>query len=192
MPALKKLKPITIEEFIEQYEGTRCQFHDGEIWEAQATTPDHSDLMGAMSEVLRTLFHKRGGPKSPGGWWIFPEIAVRYSEGSLFSHDLAGWKRSKVPERPRKYPVTEKPDWVCEILSSNTANDLVKKKSVLHRHEVPYYWLAHPTERLITVLKWSPEGYVSIMDLTEDFIGKIPPFEGVELKANMLFGEEDD
>ena len=192
MPALKKSRPITIEEFIEEYEGTRCQFHEGEVWEAQATTPDHSDLMVAMSEVLRTLFHKIGGPKKPGGWWIFPEIAVRYSEGSLFSHDLAGWKRIKVPERPRNFPITERPDWVCEILSSNTANDLVKKKAVLHRHDVPYYWLVHPTERLITVLKWSREGYVSILDLTEDFVGKIPPFEAVELKAKMLFGEEDD
>ena len=30
------------------------------------------------------------------------------------------------------------------------------------------------------------------MDLTDDFIGKIPPFEAIELKAKMLFGEEDD
>jgi len=33
---------------------------------------------------------------------------------------------------------------------------------------------------------------VSILDLTEYFIGKIPPFEAVELKAKILFGEEDE
>ena len=53
MTALKKVSPVTIEEFIENFEGTRCQFHEGEVWEAQATTPDHSDLNGAQKDTFR-------------------------------------------------------------------------------------------------------------------------------------------
>ena len=68
MPSAKKLKFLTIEEFQEQYLNTRCQYHEGEVWEAHATTPDHSELMGALTEVLRSLFHKTGGPNRPGGW----------------------------------------------------------------------------------------------------------------------------
>ena len=183
---------MAIEEVQDQYLDTRCQFHEGEVWEGQATTPDHSYLQSSLAEAMRTLFNKTGGPKTPGGWWIFTEVAVRYSEKSLYSHDLAGWKRSRFPERTLRFPMTDRPDWVCEILSSNTANDLVKKRAVLHRNEVPYYWLVHPTEKIITVLKWTAEGYVSFMDVTEDFVGKIPPFDAIDLKANVLFGEEDE
>ncbi len=192
MTAAKKFDPLTIEEFEVAYEGTLCQFHEGEVWDAQATTLNHSDFMGAMTELLRLLFHKKSGPKSPGGWWIYPEVAVRYGDKSLFAHDLAGWRRARIPEMPRKFPVDVRPDWVCEILSSNASNDRIKKKAVLHEHEVPYYWIVDPDEKSINVLEWSEKGYVSILDVTEGFEGKIPPFEGVILKANVLFGEEEE
>ena len=192
MTAAKKLKPMTIDEFEEAYEGTRSQFHEGEVWEAKGPAPDHSDLMGALTEILRSLFNKKGGPKLPGGWWIQPEVSVRYGNKNLFVHDLAGWKRSRFPERPRLYPIIDRPDWVCEILSSNDSNDLVKKRTVLHEYEVPFYWIVHPTEKIISILEWSPKGYISILDVTEGFEGKIPPFDAVSLKANVLFGDEDE
>ncbi len=192
MTAAKKLKSITIEEFETQYFETRCQFHNGEVWEAQATSPDHSYLQSTISQAIGMLFNKIGGPLRPGGWWIFTEVAVRYSDKSLFSHDIAGWKRSRFPIRPQRYPIKDRPDWVCEILSSNSSNDRIKKKSVLHEHEVPFYWIVDSIEKTIDVLKWTQEGYVSILDVTEGFEGKIPPFDSVTLKANVLFGEEDE
>lgn len=194
MTAAQKLNLLSIEDFIKNYEGMRCQFHEGEIWEAQATTPDHSYIQAAIAEVLRSFFNKigGGGPTRPGGWWIFSEVAVRYSDKSLFSHDLAGWKRSHFPERPQRYPIKDRPDWVCEILSSNSSNDRIKKKAVLHEHEVPFYWIVDSVEKTIDVLKWNLEGYTSVLDVTEGFVGKIPPFDAVILKANVLFGEEDD
>lgn len=193
MTAVKIFKPLTIEEFQTQYFETRFQFHEGEVWEAQATTFDHSYLQGSMGQTLRNHFNRQGsGPGKPGGWWLATEVAVRYGNTSLFSHDLAGWKRSRIPERPKRFPVTDRPDWVCEILSSNSSNDRIKKKRVLLENEVPFYWIVDSSEKTIDVLKWSPEGYVSILDVSMGFIGKIPPFDAVELKANVLFGEEDE
>ncbi len=49
MTAANKSDSLTIEEFEVVYEGTRCQFHEGEVWDAQATTLNHSDFMGAMT-----------------------------------------------------------------------------------------------------------------------------------------------
>jgi Uma2 family endonuclease len=201
MPAAKKTEIITIQEFETQYFDTRCQFHNGEVWQEEnpqsetthlQSVPDHSYLQFCIGKVIGNLFLRSPGPKGPGGWWLFNEVAVKYEPNSLFLHDLAGWKKSSVPERPRRYPITHRPDWVCEILSSNAANDLFKKKSVLQQHEVPYYWVVYPSEKIISVLKWSIEGYVSILDVTENFVGKIPPFDDVSLSANVLFGEEDD
>jgi Uma2 family endonuclease len=192
MAAIRRTNFLSLDEFILNYEGTRCQYHEGEIWEAQPTSPDHSFIQRSISENIGFLFSKIGGPKRPGGWWIFTEAAVRYENKSLFSHDIAGWKRTLHPERPRRYPISEKPDWVCEILSNNTADDLVKKKVVLYENEVPFYWIVHPAEKLITIFKWSSEGYVSILDVAEGFEGHLPPFESVVLKANVLFGEQDE
>ena len=115
MIAAKKINALSIDEFIEKHEGTRCQFHKGEVWQAQATTPDHSHIQLYIGRFLANYFGKTSGPG--GGSWLFTEVAVKYGENSLFCHDLAGWRRSRVPERPRRYPVTERPDWVCEILS---------------------------------------------------------------------------
>ena len=192
MTAIKKINPITMEEFVQNYDGTRCQFHEGDVWESQPTSPDHSFLQRALGECIGLFFSKIGGPKRPGGWWIFTEVAVKYSDRNLFCHDLGGWKKARCPERPRRYPITDSPDWVCEILSTNASEDRIKKKAVLHKHEVPYYWIVDPTEKSISVLEWSPRGYVSILDVTEGFVGKIPPFDAVELKANVLFGDEDE
>ena len=105
---------------------------------------------------------------------------------------MAGWRRARILEIPRKFPVDVRPDWVCEILSSNSPNDRIKKKAVLHEHEVPHYWIVDPGEKSINVLEWDEKGYVSILDVTEGFEANIPPFESVILKANILFGEEED
>lgn len=51
--------------------------------------------------------------------------------------------------------------------------------------------IVDPTEKSINVLEWSEKGYVSILDVTAGFEGKIPPFDALTLKANVLFGEEE-
>ena len=48
---------------------------------------------------------------------------------------------------PHGSPMRLFPDWVCEILSTNKRNDLVRKKRVYHRHELPHYWILDPLEQ---------------------------------------------
>jgi hypothetical protein len=109
MTAVKQLKPLNIDEFIERYEGTKSEFHRGEVWDDTSpqegdrqfqAVPDHSYLQFCIGKVLGHLFHRTEGPKGPGGWWFFDEVGVKYGEISLFFHDLAGWKRARLPHRP--------------------------------------------------------------------------------------------
>ena len=192
MIPVKKSNPISIEEFIETDQVARSQYHDGFVWEAQPSTPDHSYIQLAIGRMLANVFGKRSGPDGKGGWWLFTEVAVKYGEESLFSHDLAGWRRDRVPHRPRKYPVSERPDWVCEILSSNSARDLVTKKKVLYEHQVPFYWIVNPAENILSVYEWGPKSYLSILDVDMDFEGPIPPFDATDIKLSVLFGEEEE
>jgi hypothetical protein len=200
MGTAKKIERITIEEFEAHYLDTRSEFHNGEVWPEEMpgdgkqtqAAPDHSFIQFCIGQTLGPFFNKKGGPKFPGGWWLFDECAVRYGDGNLFLHDLGGWKRSRVPERPRRHPITERPDWVCEILSTNHSNDRHTKRAVLHEHQVPYYWIVDPIGRLIEVYEWAEKGYLLLMTFDESYTGRIPPFEAVELKVSVLFGEEDE
>jgi Uma2 family endonuclease len=191
MSVAKKIELISIEQFENNYIGTHCQFHEGVVWESQANSPDHSYAQISIAETLSFLFNRKKGPKKPGGWWILTEAPVRYGTTSFFSHDLAGWKRDRIPDRHRRFPITDRPDWVCEILSTNKLNDLRLKKKVLHDNVVPYYWVVSPTEQYIEVFEWDEKGYISILDFGLEFVGKIPPFDNVTLNAKHLFGEHE-
>ena len=55
-----------------------------------------------------------------GGQYV--EVHVEHAPHELCCHDAAGWRRDRVPERPRGWPVRIRPDWVCEIVSPSTAS----------------------------------------------------------------------
>lgn len=186
-------KLLTVEEFVRDHEDSRCEMVDGVVQEKQIATLEHSSVQIALGEALHSLFHKRtGGPGRPGGWWILTEAAVRYPPKTVFLHDLAGWRRSRVPERPKGIPAHDRPDWVCEILSSNRKNDFVRKKAILQEHEIPYYWIADPEENTLLIFEWSDKGYVNTLSVDSTFTGKLPPFDAVELSVSQLFGLDDD
>ncbi len=85
-----------------------------------------------------------------------------------------------------------RPDWVCEILSSSKRNDLVKKKRVYHRHQVPHHWIVDPVEESLMVYRWAPDGYLEILVAERDEVVKAEPFEAIPLKVGVLFGDEED
>ncbi len=89
-------------------------------------------------------------------------------------------------------PVMVRPDWVCEILSTNKRNDLIKKKRVYHRHELPSYWIIDPIEESLSVLRWTPEGYSEILAAERGEEVRAEPFEALPLKVGALFGDEED
>ena len=39
-------------------------------------------------------------PTGPGRWWIATEISLLYEAHQCPSHDLVGWRRERLPERP--------------------------------------------------------------------------------------------
>ena len=82
-----------------------------------------------------------------------------------------------------------RPDWVCEVLSpSNASTDTVRKLRTLHRFEVPYYWIADPMERTLTVLRWDRAGYVTVQVAEAGERIRAEPFEALELNTGPIFG----
>jgi Uma2 family endonuclease len=171
----------------------RAEIIHGVIVEKASPTAEHSGSQLALGGVLRHRFQRRPGGRWPGGWWFGAEIGVEYEAHEVYRHDLAGWRRERMPDRPTGRPVRTRPDWVCEVLSpSNAKRDLVDKFQVLHANGVPHYWIADPLECTLHVHRWAPPGYVVVLTAGQSDIVHAEPFESVELRIAALFGIEDD
>lgn len=85
-----------------------------------------------------------------------------------------------------------RPDWVCEILSTNRTNDLIKKKRVYHRFGVPHCWIIDPAEETLLVNRWTPEGYVEILAAERSERVRAEPFDAISLQVGIFFGDDDE
>lgn len=158
---------------------------DGELYTHARPAPPHGYAQTEVIAWTRWLFDDgRGGP---GGWWIFTEPEVRF-RSDICVPDIAGWRKSNMPELPQTSYFTRVPDWVCEVLSPSTASfDRVKKMRVYTRERVEYVWLLSPLERTLEAYQWSEGRYALVDAYADDERVRVPPFEQVELELERLW-----
>jgi Uma2 family endonuclease len=194
MSAARTPHPATAEDLLALADGSRKEIVHGALVEKAAPSAEHGDAQLALGEKLRRRFHRRsGGGEGPGGWWILVEVDVELERHEVFRPDLIGWRRERLPERPRGRPVRVRPDWVCEVLSpSNARTDLVDKFHVLHRCAVPHYWVVDPEREMLTVHRWEKDGYLVVLQAArgETVRAEAEPFDAMELQVGALFGDE--
>lgn len=174
-------------------EDSRYELIHGELVEKAMTRIEHSGVAAMLTQILGRRFERKPGGRWPGGWLIRPELHVQYFDEELFCHDLCGFRRDLHPDIPATWPVTARPDWVCELLSpGHEKRDRVDKWSVLWRAKVPHYWIVNPEERFLEVHRWKPEGYEVALKASSGEVIRAEPFDAVELRTDVLFGDEDD
>jgi Uma2 family endonuclease len=180
----------TVEEVLRLAEaGHAVELIDGEIVYKTAKAP-HGNTQAHLLGVLGPFNHGSAGARGPGGWWIVTEVEALYARTEeLYRHDAMGFRRDRVPDLPRDWPVRARPDWAAEILSLSTARyDLVKKQRTLHLHGVPHYWILDPQHETLTVLRHAPEAYLQILTAGIGDVVRAEPFEEVEIVVAELFG----
>ena len=168
----------------------RAEILGGRIVTAPAPLPKHSKVQRALGSFVGRPFDDDDGYGGPGGWWIFVEVDVELGPHDVVRPDLAGWRRERLPEPGDRRPIDVAPNWVCEILSTNRRNDLVRKKRVYHRHEVAHYWILDPHEETLSVLRWHPDGYTEVLVADRHERVRAEPFADVELTLAVLFGDD--
>jgi Uma2 family endonuclease len=168
----------------------RHELIDGEILEKGAATGEHGAAQADLVTTLNLRFGRRPGGRWPGGWWFATEVEIVFGEDVL-RPDVVGWRRERMVERPAGTPIRMLPDWVCEILSTNRRNDLVKKKRVYRRDEVPHYWIIDPTEETLAVQRWSADGYTEVLAAQRGERVRAEPFDAVELQVGAFFGDDE-
>jgi Uma2 family endonuclease len=172
-------------------ERRRHELIDGVLVEKEAASGRHG---GAQGRLFRQLgpYDRRPGGRSPGGWWFATEVEIKFADTEVFRPDVAGWRRERLEALPAEVPLVIRPDWICEVLSTNRRNDLIKKKRAYHRHEVGHYWLVDPVEETLAVHRWHADGYVEVLIAARDERVRAEPFGEIDLKVSTLFGEDDD
>ncbi len=176
----------TYDDLLALPDDVRGQVVAGEVIVSPSPTPLHQSVLAEIYSELRGPFQRgRGGP---GGWWLIPDVDVRFGPHDIFRPDISGWRRESVPEFPMKRPVIQRPDWVCEGLSPRTAVvDQGIKRNVYASAGVPWYWLVEPANRSLTVLRLSPEGYVMEVVVGESDSAHLPPFDAIECEVALFF-----
>lgn len=163
-----------------QYPDTeRVELIGGEIIKRPMPRPRHGFAQNQTGNCLADF--NSGG--SIGGWVILTEIDVAYDTYNCPTHDLAGWRRERLPELPDQ-TLNIRPDWVCEILSpGHERKDLLDNLLLLQRHAVPYYWVISPEKRTLIAYHLVNGKYAVMLSAEHDEKVRIAPFSEVEFSC---------
>jgi Uma2 family endonuclease len=182
----------TIDELTAAWAGDeRLELIDGEIVKRPMARIEHGLAQSGLNAEI-TLLTRHGGP---GGWWIAAEVSVQYSEHQCPSHDLAGWRKARLPSPPTGVMALP-PDWVCEILSpGHERKDLVHHLLLLQRTGVPYYWIISPEDRSLIAYALEGDSYRVVFSAEyrpDETPGRVsvPPFEVGEIDLGYVFGAD--
>lgn len=187
-----KIGPATIADLLAIPEADRNhEVIDGVLLEKEASSGRHGGAQVRLGEHLARYNRKPGG-RAPGGWLFASEVEVLFENTQVFKPDLAGWRRETLAELPAKVPIAVRPDWVCEILSTNRRKDLVHKKRVYQRHGVPHYWIVDPVDETLSVNRWHLDGYIEVLLAARGERVRAEPFGDIEFKVGVLFGDDPD
>jgi Uma2 family endonuclease len=187
----KAVRPATLADLLAIPEPER--FHElieGVLVDKDAASGKHGEAQLSLAILLRP-FRRGGAGGGPGGWIFATEVEVRFDAENVLRPDVVGWRRERLPELPAEVPITVIPDWICEVLSTNRANDLVPKKRIYHRHQVANYWVIDPDAEMLTVYRHAPEGYLEALVAVRGETVRAEPFEARELAVGVLFGDDE-
>jgi Uma2 family endonuclease len=192
MAAALKLKTLQDVLLLDPEVMERCELINGEISQKSMASGNHADVESSIAIEVGKRFKRPKGPDGSVGWWIKTEVSVFYPKHeNMFVHDLAGWKRDRVPVNPMGYPVKDRPDWVCEVCATTWKKDTLFVPDTLALAEVPFYWVADVERECLLVFKLNNGKYSLIQNLFRtDTKVRIEPFESVELNVDVFFGAD--
>ncbi|WP_295435121.1 Uma2 family endonuclease [uncultured Thiodictyon sp.] len=163
----------------------RVELIDGEIVKRPMARCEHA-LVQSHTVVELGPFDRRGGP---GGWWILTEVSVLYEAHQCPVHDLAGWRKERMPSRPSGI-MEMAPDWVCEIVSpGHERKDTLHHFLLLQRRRVPYYWIIWPEDRALIAYQLDHGAYKVAATIQGQARARVPPFDEAELDLAYILGD---
>ncbi|MCU7799689.1 MAG: Uma2 family endonuclease [gamma proteobacterium symbiont of Lucinoma myriamae] len=162
----------------------RLELINGEIIKRPMARAEHGAIQTDISGDLRPYIRR----EDSNGWWIMTEISVQYNEHQCPIHDIAGWRKERVSQKP-KGVMKMTPDWVCEITSpGHISKDTITILNLLKDNKVPYYWIIDPEEKALTVYQFDYDSYKVIASIQNQSKVRLQPFPEIEFDLDFIFG----
>jgi Uma2 family endonuclease len=185
---VEALKLQTVEDLLMSPE-ERVELINGEVVRRPMTRFAHGQAQSRASRELGP--YDRGSGTGPGGWWFASDVSVAYEPHQCPSHDIAGWRRQRLPTPPTGV-VDLAPDWVCEIVSpGHERKDRVEIPLLLQRHRVPFYWLIWPEDGALVAHELVGDSYQVIATIQDAIKARIKPFEEIQLDVGYILGRSE-
>ncbi len=182
-------RPATYDDLLAVPDHLVAEILDGELHTSPRPAPRHAVANSGLGADLGGPFDRgRGGP---GGWWILDEPELHLGDDVVVP-DLAGWRRTRLPEMPGEAFFTLAPDWVCETLSPSTERiDRGKKLSIYARAKVAHLWLLNPIAETLEAYRLQHEHWLLLVTHAGDVAARIEPFDAVGLELWRLWGRSE-
>lgn len=171
------------------------RFHeilDGELVRKASPSWEHGFSQRRLAGRLDRFDGRPNGPSRPGGWWFAVEVEIELAPHQVVRPDIAGWRRERMVERPRGYPIKLRPDWVCEVMTDGDARrrDGLRKRRLYADMGIPHYWLVDTERERLIVLRLEAQGFVEVLDAGRSDRVRVEPFDALELPVAALFGDD--
>jgi Uma2 family endonuclease len=156
---------------------------DGELMTLHHGAPRPAATRTALSVELRSFRSCRG---EISGWQILmlPEL---HMGSRVIVPDLCGWRAETLPQLPEHH-VAIAPDWVCEILSDETARrDRQTKRRLYGEVGVQHLWLIEPRQQLLEVFKNSAVEWTLMGTWVSDDEVRASPFDAISFSLAGLW-----
>jgi len=183
--ATRAKKAATYQDIIDLPENLVGEIVDGELIVSPRPIVRHARVASVLGRSLGGPFDD--GREGPEGWWILDEVELHWGDDVLVP-DLAGWRRTRMPNLPDEPFITLAPDWACEILSPSTARvDRGPKLRIYAREQVRHAWLVDPQARTLEVFRREGEGWFFVGSFSGAERIRAEPFDAVELNLGTLW-----
>jgi Uma2 family endonuclease len=129
------------------------------------------------------------GRNGPGGWILLDEPEL-HLHGDVLVPDLAGWRRTRMPELPDAAAFELPPDWVCEVLSPSTAAvDRIEKLPIYAREKVAHAWLIDPIAQSLEAFRLDGGRWTLVGGWQGEARARVEPFDAIELELASLWAK---
>lgn len=147
MPA----KPAIYAELLALPDHVNGEIVAGDLYASPRPRFSHARVSSRLGRKLGPFDEDDGS--GLGGWILLFEPELHLG-GDVLIPDLAGWRRSTMPELPEVAFTDVAPDWVCEVLSPSTARlDRGKKLAAYAREGVSHVWLIDPDAKTLEIFE---------------------------------------
>jgi Uma2 family endonuclease len=178
-------RPATYEDLKRVPEHLVAEIIDGELYTSPRPAARHARASSLLGVLLGGPFDRgRGGP---GGWIILDEPEL-HLVGQVMVPDLAGWRRTRMPEVPDVAAFELAPDWICEVLSpGNEALDRSLKMPRYAEAGVQHAWLVDPRARTLEVYAATSGRWHLVARHEGEGLVRAEPFEALEVDLGDLW-----